>query len=173
MHSIVNLMGTLTVGLCAFLLLRAYTRVRKRLLLWSGMCFAGLTVANALLIIDLALFPAEASSYTRRARATASAGVGGGSPVPVRISREAVSRNIPVGLPDASLRKSPPAGFGVAPSTSDSCIALALAKLAWPLACVRKTGLFGETAVNESWVGNPSTFGDGTAFHFSWCQPRP
>ena len=52
MQSIVNLMGTLTVGLCAFLLLRAYTRVRKRLLLWSGMCFAGLTVANALLIID-------------------------------------------------------------------------------------------------------------------------
>ena len=48
MQAIVNVLGTLTVGLCAFLLLRAYARVRKRLLLWSGLCFAGLTLANAL-----------------------------------------------------------------------------------------------------------------------------
>ena len=54
MQSIVNILGTLTVGLCAFLLLRAYARVRKRLLLWSGLCFAGLTIANALLLIDRA-----------------------------------------------------------------------------------------------------------------------
>ena len=49
---VVTLLGTLTVGLCAVLLLRAYASVRKPLLVWSGMCFAGLTVANALLLVD-------------------------------------------------------------------------------------------------------------------------
>ena len=39
---IVNLLGTLVAGLCALLLLRAYQGVRKRLLLWAGLCFAGL-----------------------------------------------------------------------------------------------------------------------------------
>ena len=53
----VNILGTLTVGLCAVLLLRAYLHVGKRLLFWSGMCFAGLTAANALLLIDVALMP--------------------------------------------------------------------------------------------------------------------
>ena len=52
---IVNILGALTVGLCAVLLLRAYVRVRKRLLLWCGLCFAGLTISNALLIVDLYL----------------------------------------------------------------------------------------------------------------------
>lgn len=55
MQLAVNVFGTLTVGLCAVLLLRAYSDVRRRLLFWSGMCFAGLTAANALLIIDLAV----------------------------------------------------------------------------------------------------------------------
>jgi hypothetical protein len=45
------------VGLCALLLLRAYARVRKRLLLWSGLCFAGLTLSNLLLFVDLSLVP--------------------------------------------------------------------------------------------------------------------
>ena len=57
MLAIVNILGTLTVGLCAFLLLRAYGRVRQRLLLWSGLCFVGLTISNPLLFIDLSLFP--------------------------------------------------------------------------------------------------------------------
>lgn len=49
----VNILGTLTVGLCAGLLLRGYARARKRLLLWCGLCFAGLTVSNGVLIVDL------------------------------------------------------------------------------------------------------------------------
>jgi hypothetical protein len=53
----VNILGTLTVGLCAVLLLLAYGRVRNRLLFWSGMCFAGLAVSNALLIYDQLLLP--------------------------------------------------------------------------------------------------------------------
>ncbi len=55
MLAIVNVLGTLTVGLCAFLLLRAYARVRQRLLLWSGLCFVGLTISNAILFVDLAM----------------------------------------------------------------------------------------------------------------------
>jgi hypothetical protein len=57
MHLLVNLLGTLTAGLCALLLLRAYARVGQRLLLWCGLCFAGLTVANAVLVVDLFVIP--------------------------------------------------------------------------------------------------------------------
>ena len=66
MLAIVNALGTLTVGLCAFLLLRGYARVRQRLLLWSGLCFAGLMVSNAVLFFDLAVVPAEISLYSWR-----------------------------------------------------------------------------------------------------------
>jgi hypothetical protein len=65
LHLTVNLLGTLTVGLCAVLLLRAYRHVKKRLLFWSGMCFAGLTAANALLLIDLSVVT-EISLYRWR-----------------------------------------------------------------------------------------------------------
>lgn len=65
MHVTVNILGTLTVGLCAILLLRAYIRGQARLLLWSGLCFLGLTIANALVFVDLALVP-DISLYTWR-----------------------------------------------------------------------------------------------------------
>jgi len=54
---VVNALGVVTVLLCAVLLLRAYVSTRHRLLLWSGLCFAGLTIANALLIMDLWVVP--------------------------------------------------------------------------------------------------------------------
>jgi hypothetical protein len=57
MHAYVNILGTITVGLCAWLLLRGYLKGRARLLLWSGLCFLGLTAANALLFVDLAIVP--------------------------------------------------------------------------------------------------------------------
>jgi hypothetical protein len=53
----VYLLGAFTSLLCAFLLLRAYSRGRKRLLLWSGLCFAGLALSNSLIFVDLILFP--------------------------------------------------------------------------------------------------------------------
>lgn len=65
MQSVVNILGALTVGLCAFLLLRAYARVKQRLLLWSGLCFAGLAISNAILIIDLSIVP-DMRLYTWR-----------------------------------------------------------------------------------------------------------
>ena len=53
----INVLGTLVSGLCAVLLLRAYGSVRKGLLLWSGLCFAGLAASNALVVADLFAFP--------------------------------------------------------------------------------------------------------------------
>jgi hypothetical protein len=53
MASLVYVLGFVVCFLCSLLLLRAYARVRNRLLLWSGVCFAGLTASNALLVVDL------------------------------------------------------------------------------------------------------------------------
>ncbi len=53
MAQIVYILGALTTWLCAVLLLRGYARGRRKLLLWSGLCFAGLTVSNILLFLDL------------------------------------------------------------------------------------------------------------------------
>ena len=65
MPFIAHILGALTAGLCAVLLLNAYGKVRARLLLWSGVCFTGLTVAQALLVVDLMMFP-DYTLYTAR-----------------------------------------------------------------------------------------------------------
>jgi hypothetical protein len=57
MASAVYVLGMLTSLLCAVLLLRGYLRGGKRLLLWSGLCFVGLTVSNTLVFVDLAIAP--------------------------------------------------------------------------------------------------------------------
>jgi hypothetical protein len=69
----VYLLGALTTLLCAILLLRGYARGRKRLLLWSGLCFAGLTVSNALVFVDLVLLPATVNLYLLRLATAAAA----------------------------------------------------------------------------------------------------
>ena len=46
-----------TALLCAWLLLRAYSRSRYRLLLWGGICFVGLTLNNILVMIDKYVVP--------------------------------------------------------------------------------------------------------------------
>jgi hypothetical protein len=48
---------SLTALLCTILLLAAYRRSRYRLLLWSGLCFAGLTLNNLFLVLDKVVFP--------------------------------------------------------------------------------------------------------------------
>ena len=65
-----DVLTLLTTVLCAALLLRAYQNVRKRLLLWSGLCFLGLAVANLLRIADLRIF-LTLDLYTFRLGATA------------------------------------------------------------------------------------------------------
>jgi len=54
---LIYLLCALTALLCAVLLLRAYARSRYRLLLWSGLCFAGLTVNNTILVLDKVVLP--------------------------------------------------------------------------------------------------------------------
>jgi hypothetical protein len=56
MASAVYILGALVSLICAVLLLRGYTRGRKQLLLWSGLCFLGLAVSNALVFLDLVVF---------------------------------------------------------------------------------------------------------------------
>jgi hypothetical protein len=46
----------LTALVCTVLLLQAYRRGGYRLLLWSGLCFAGLTLNNLLLVLDKLVF---------------------------------------------------------------------------------------------------------------------
>lgn len=47
----------LTALACGFLLLREFATTRARLLLWSGICFAALAIENAVLFVDLVIFP--------------------------------------------------------------------------------------------------------------------
>ncbi|MES2626134.1 MAG: DUF5985 family protein [Pseudomonadota bacterium] len=66
MGPIVYILGALTTLLCAFLLLRGYSQGREKLLLWSGLCFVGLTVNNVLLFVDLVVLPASSDLYVLR-----------------------------------------------------------------------------------------------------------
>jgi hypothetical protein len=48
----VYLLCAITSLLCTVMLARAYRAAKVRLLLWSAWCFVGLTVNNALLVVD-------------------------------------------------------------------------------------------------------------------------
>jgi hypothetical protein len=47
----------LTACACALLLTRAYRATQNRLLFWSALCFWGLSVTNALAVVDLFIVP--------------------------------------------------------------------------------------------------------------------
>jgi hypothetical protein len=66
----VYILGTLTTLACALLLLRGFAATRKRLLLWSGLCFSFLTISNVLRFLDLVIFP-EVDLYIWRLLAAA------------------------------------------------------------------------------------------------------
>lgn len=72
MASLVYTLGFAVTFICAALLLRAYARVRRRFLLWSGLCFTGLALSNALLVVDLVFLP-DVSLYVWRLAAAAAA----------------------------------------------------------------------------------------------------
>ncbi len=57
MATLVYVLCALTSTACAVLLLRGYARSRFRLLLWSGLCFAGLALNNVLLVVDKRVIP--------------------------------------------------------------------------------------------------------------------
>jgi hypothetical protein len=55
--AVIYTLCALTALLCAVLLLQAYQRSHYSLLLWSGLCFVGLTANNALVVIDRLFIP--------------------------------------------------------------------------------------------------------------------
>jgi hypothetical protein len=57
MAALIYSLCALVAALCTFLLLRAWTQSRYRLLLWTGLCFAGLTTTNVLLFLDKVVLP--------------------------------------------------------------------------------------------------------------------
>jgi hypothetical protein len=57
MPGLVYLLSTATSFLCCIMLFRGYRRTKVRLLLWSSLCFLGLTIDNLVLYIDLFVVP--------------------------------------------------------------------------------------------------------------------
>ena len=53
------LLALVTSVACMLFLFRAYAASGMRLLLWSALCFVGLSVNNLLLFFDLVVFPTE------------------------------------------------------------------------------------------------------------------
>lgn len=71
MVEVVYLLCAATSAGCAALLLRAYRRSRASFLLWSGLCFALLSLNNVLLYVDVAVFPQVDLRLVRHAAALA------------------------------------------------------------------------------------------------------
>jgi hypothetical protein len=71
MAAIIYLLCTLTCLTCFGLLLRAWRASRSRLLFWSALCFAGLSLNNFLLVVDMLVFTATDLSTWRLVAALA------------------------------------------------------------------------------------------------------
>jgi len=56
-NTLLCLLALVTSLACMVLLFRAYAAGGMRLLLWSALCFVGLSVSNVLLFLDLVVFP--------------------------------------------------------------------------------------------------------------------
>jgi hypothetical protein len=57
MAGIIFILCALTSLTCSVLLFRAFWRGKTRLLMWSGLCFLGLALNNALLYVDVLVVP--------------------------------------------------------------------------------------------------------------------
>jgi hypothetical protein len=55
-NSVLYLLALVTSLACTVLLFSAYAESSMRLLLWSALCFVGLSVNNVLLFFDLVIF---------------------------------------------------------------------------------------------------------------------
>lgn len=67
MAAVIYSLCALTALVCTVLLLQSYRAGGYRLLLWSGLCFAGLTINNLLLVLDKLVFPTVDLSIARSA----------------------------------------------------------------------------------------------------------
>ena len=65
MARLIYVLCAITSLVCTWLLLRGYVRTRARLLLWSGLCFAFLSLNNIVLYIDLEVVPSADLSVLR------------------------------------------------------------------------------------------------------------
>lgn len=57
MAATVYVLCSITSMLVMLLLFRGFHKTRARLLLWSALCFLGLTVNNVLVFVDLVIVP--------------------------------------------------------------------------------------------------------------------
>jgi hypothetical protein len=69
--SIVYILCALTSLMTMVLLFRAYRARKVRLLLWSGLCFAGLAVNNVLLFVELVVIREQSHALIRQIPALA------------------------------------------------------------------------------------------------------
>ena len=75
MTELIYSLCALVAALCTFLLTRAWLASGYRLLLWTGLCFAGLTATNVLLFLDKIVFTTVDLSLPRLMVTLASMGV--------------------------------------------------------------------------------------------------
>ena len=66
MPGIVYILCAVTSLICSVMLLRGYASSGVRLLLWSGLCFAGLAIENVILYVDVIVIPDVDISLIRR-----------------------------------------------------------------------------------------------------------
>ena len=66
MAPVIYSLCTLTSFACYLLLWRGWRAGGNRLLFWSALCFAGLTVNNLLLVIDKVVLPTQVDLHTSR-----------------------------------------------------------------------------------------------------------
>lgn len=64
--AIIYSLCALTSIACLVLLWRSWRATRARLLFWSALCFAGLSVNNVLLVLDRVVWPVEVDLTTAR-----------------------------------------------------------------------------------------------------------
>lgn len=65
MAAVIYSLCAMASGFCAWLLVRAYSASRSKLLLWSAVCFAALALESGALWIDKIVFPEDDFSAIR------------------------------------------------------------------------------------------------------------
>ena len=75
MAATIYLLCAATCLVCALLLLRGWLQTRGGLLLWSGLCFVGLTASNVLLVLDRIVWPEPEVDFTTARLALALVGI--------------------------------------------------------------------------------------------------
>ena len=66
MGPLVYFLCALTSLTCFVLLLRAWLASRARILFWSALCFAGMTLNNVLLVLDKVVYPTQVDLSSAR-----------------------------------------------------------------------------------------------------------